>query len=96
MAEHNQYLDDHFESIDPKDECSLINGLEDLSWNMEDTQDYVDDEYLSWNGSLYALKVNSFTRFLSFMNLLKKDSLVYKNWEVFSKKFVEMVKWFYL
>ncbi|GJY71109.1 ARID DNA-binding domain-containing protein [Tanacetum coccineum] len=49
-----------------------------------------------WNGSLYALKVNSLSRFLSFMSLLKKDSLVYKNWEIFSKKFVEMLKWFYL
>ncbi|GJX64335.1 ARID DNA-binding domain-containing protein [Tanacetum coccineum] len=58
--------------------------------------DYVDDEYISWNGSLYALKVNSLSRFLSFMDLLKKDSLVYKNWEIFSRKFVEMVKWFYL
>ncbi|GJS91515.1 hypothetical protein Tco_0774151 [Tanacetum coccineum] len=35
-------------------------------------------------------------RFLSFMDLLKKDSLVYKNWEIFSRKFVEMVKWLYL
>ena len=38
VTEHNQYLEDYFESIDPKDECSLINGLEDLSWNREDTQ----------------------------------------------------------
>ncbi|GKB59400.1 ARID DNA-binding domain-containing protein [Tanacetum coccineum] len=96
ISEHNRFLDDYFESIDPKDECSLVKGLEDLTWDRKDTQDYVDEEYISWNGSLYALKVNSFARFLSFMNLLKKDSLVYKNWEVFSKKYVEMLKWFYL
>ncbi|GKD78431.1 ARID DNA-binding domain-containing protein [Tanacetum coccineum] len=44
-----------------------------------------DKEELNWNWM-----------FLSFMDLLKKDSLVYKNWEIFSRKFVEMIKWFYL
>ncbi|GJX45732.1 ARID DNA-binding domain-containing protein [Tanacetum coccineum] len=67
-------------------------GLEELKWNKEDEQDYVDDEYISWNGSLYALKVNSLSRFLSFMDLVRKDSLVYKNWEIFSRKFVGNVK----
>ncbi|GJW68526.1 ARID DNA-binding domain-containing protein [Tanacetum coccineum] len=95
--EHNKYLQKYFESLEPKEEeVSLVKGLEDLKWNKEDEQDYVDDEYISWNGSLYALKVNSISRFLSFIDLLKKDSLVYENWEIFSKKFVEMVKWFYL
>ncbi|GJV94945.1 ARID DNA-binding domain-containing protein [Tanacetum coccineum] len=79
-----------------EEEVSLVKGLEELKWNKDDEQDYVDDEYISWNGSLYALKVNSLSRFLSFMDLLKKDSLVYKNWEIFSRKFVEMVKWLYL
>nr|GEX35261.1 ARID DNA-binding domain-containing protein [Tanacetum cinerariifolium] len=96
IYEHNRFLDDYFVSIDPKDECLLVKGLEYLTWDRKDTQDYVDEEYISWNGSLYAWKVNSFARFLSFMNLLKIDSLVYKNWEVFSKKYVEMLKWFYL
>ncbi|GJR62382.1 ARID DNA-binding domain-containing protein [Tanacetum coccineum] len=59
-------------------------GLEELKWNKEDEQDYVDDEYISWNGSLYALKVNSLSRFLSFIDLVRKDSLVYKNWEIFN------------
>ena len=49
-----------------------MKGLKDLTWDRKDTQDYVDEEYISWNGSLYALKVNSFARFLSFVNLLKK------------------------
>ncbi|GKD01645.1 ARID DNA-binding domain-containing protein, partial [Tanacetum coccineum] len=79
-----------------EEEISLVKGLEELKWNKEDEQDYVDDEYISWNGSLYALKVNSLSRFVSFMDLLKKDSLVYKNWEIFSTKFVDMLKWFYL
>ena len=30
------------------------------------------------------------------MNLLKKDSLLYKNWEMFNKRFIDMVRWFYL
>ncbi|GJT81029.1 hypothetical protein Tco_1055371 [Tanacetum coccineum] len=33
-----------------------------LKWDRNDIQDYVDEEYISWNGSLYALKVNSFAR----------------------------------
>ena len=96
IAEHNRYLDDYFESLDPKDECSLVKGLEDLSCDRNDEHDYIDDDFISWNGTLYALKVNSYNRFLSFMNLLKKDSIVYKNWDVFSRKFVDMLKWFYL
>nr|GFD48697.1 hypothetical protein [Tanacetum cinerariifolium] len=28
----------------------------ELKWNKKDEQDYEDDEYISWNGSLYALK----------------------------------------
>nr|GEY95365.1 bulb-type lectin domain-containing protein [Tanacetum cinerariifolium] len=96
VTEHNKFLDEYFESIDRKEECSLVNGLEDLKWDRDNIQDYVDEEYISWNGSLYALKVNSFARFLSFLNLIKKDSMVYKHWDVFSKKYVEMLKWFYL
>lgn len=96
IAQHNRYLENYFVSLDPDTECSLVKGLEDLQWDRNDTQDYVDEEYISWNGSLYALKVNSFNRFISFMNLIKKDGLVFKNWTVFSKKYIEMVKWFYL
>ena len=58
ITEHNKYMEEYFESLDLKDECSLVKGLEDLSCNRKDTQDYVDDEYISWNGTLYALKVN--------------------------------------
>ena len=96
VNEHNEYLQKYFESIDPGEECSLVKGLEDLDWNKYDTQDYVEEEYLSFNGTLYALKVNSFSRFLSFMNLIKKDDLLYKNWEIFNKRFLDMIKWFYL
>nr|GEV89232.1 ARID DNA-binding domain-containing protein [Tanacetum cinerariifolium] len=31
IFEHNRFLDDYFMSIDPKDECSLVKGLEDLT-----------------------------------------------------------------
>ncbi|GJT24168.1 ARID DNA-binding domain-containing protein [Tanacetum coccineum] len=96
VTEHNKFLDKYFESIEPKDEGSLVKGLEELKWDRDDVHDYVDEEYISWNGSLYAIKVNSFSRFLSFLNLIKKDSIVYKHWGIFSKKYVEMLKWFYL
>ena len=56
VIEHKKFLDEYFESIDPKEECSLVNGLEDLKWDKNDIHDYVDEEYISWNGSLYALK----------------------------------------
>nr|GEX40916.1 ARID DNA-binding domain-containing protein [Tanacetum cinerariifolium] len=72
VTEHNKFLDEYFKSIDPKEDCSLVNGLEDLKWDINDIQDYVDEEYISWNSSLYALK------------------------DIFSKKYVEMLKWFYL
>ncbi|GKB93806.1 hypothetical protein Tco_0979943, partial [Tanacetum coccineum] len=41
---------------DPKEDCSLVKGLEDLKWDRNEIHDYVDEEYISWNGSLYALK----------------------------------------
>ena len=63
---------------------------------MNDVQDYVDEEYTSINGSLYAIKVNSFPRFISLLNLIKKDSVVYKSWDVFSKRYLDMIIWFYL
>nr|GEZ13500.1 ARID DNA-binding domain-containing protein [Tanacetum cinerariifolium] len=71
-------------------------GMEDLKMEKEDVQDYIDDEYLSMNGTLYAMKVNIFPRFLSFLDLIKIDKLVYKNWEVLGKKFIEMLEWFYI
>nr|GEZ23096.1 ARID DNA-binding domain-containing protein [Tanacetum cinerariifolium] len=95
VTKHNRYLEEYFESIEPKEELLPMKGLDDLKWDKDDVQDYVDEEYISWNGSLYALKVNLLSRLLSFMSLLKKDSLVYKNWEIFSKKFIEMLNWFY-
>ncbi|GKE11179.1 ARID DNA-binding domain-containing protein [Tanacetum coccineum] len=70
--------------------------MEDLKIEKEDVHDYIDDEYLSMNGTLYAMKVNTFPRFLSFLDLIKIDKLVYKNWEVLGKKFMEMLEWFYL
>ncbi|GJV44902.1 ARID DNA-binding domain-containing protein [Tanacetum coccineum] len=83
-------------TIDPKEDLLFVKGLEDLKWDRNDVHDYVGEEYISWNGSLYAIKVNSFSRFLSFLNLIKKDSIVYKHWDVFSKRYLDMVKWFYL
>nr|GEV78178.1 bulb-type lectin domain-containing protein [Tanacetum cinerariifolium] len=56
IESHNKFLDEYFESIDPKEECSLIRGMEDLKMEKEDFHDYIDDEYLSMNGTLYAMK----------------------------------------
>ena len=96
VTDHNKYLDDYFESLDPKEEEELVKGLEDLNCDNEIPHDYIDDDYLSHNGTLYAMKVNSFSRFLSFMKLVKNDGIVYRNWEVFTRKFIDMVKWFYM
>nr|GEY11613.1 ARID DNA-binding domain-containing protein [Tanacetum cinerariifolium] len=56
VTKHNKYLDEYFESKEPKEEVSLVKGLEELKWDRDDVQDYVDEEYISWNGTLYALK----------------------------------------
>ncbi|GJZ15249.1 hypothetical protein Tco_0550926 [Tanacetum coccineum] len=97
VIEHNKFLDKYFESIEPKNEESLVRGLEELKWDRDDDHDYVDEEYISWNGSLYAIKVNSLSRFLSFMDLMKKDSIgVTKAIGTFSVRICgNVVKWFY-
>ncbi|GJW72334.1 ARID DNA-binding domain-containing protein [Tanacetum coccineum] len=41
IESHNKFLDEYFESIDPKDECSLIKGMEDLKMEKEDVHDYI-------------------------------------------------------
>ncbi|GJW80656.1 ARID DNA-binding domain-containing protein [Tanacetum coccineum] len=96
IAKQNKYLEEYFDSIDPKDACPLIKGLEELKWNRNMVQDYLDDDYISVNGTLYAIKVNSFQRFISFLDLIKGDKLVYENWNILSKRFEDMLKWFYL
>ncbi|GJT81030.1 hypothetical protein Tco_1055372 [Tanacetum coccineum] len=94
VTEHNKFLDEYFESIDPKEECSLVNGLENLKWDRNDIQDYVDEEYISWNGSLYALKkkppVKAYgNQLLSTQDI---DSLGVKGCY---KKFIDMVQVYY-
>ncbi|GKC38266.1 ARID DNA-binding domain-containing protein [Tanacetum coccineum] len=96
IKSHNSFLDGYFRSLDLNEECSLIKGMEDLKMNKEDDHDYVDNEYLSLNGTLYIMKVNTFPRFISFLDLIKIDKLVYGNWEVLKGKFMEMLEWFYL
>nr|GEW09368.1 ARID DNA-binding domain-containing protein [Tanacetum cinerariifolium]GEZ96201.1 ARID DNA-binding domain-containing protein [Tanacetum cinerariifolium] len=72
VTKQNKYLDAYFDSINPKEECSLIKGLEDLNWDTNEVQDYLDEDYISMNGTLYAIK------------------------EVLRKRFLDMIKWFYL
>nr|GEU95757.1 bulb-type lectin domain-containing protein [Tanacetum cinerariifolium] len=87
VTEHNKFLDEYFESIDPKEDCSLVNGLEDLKWDRDDIQDYVDEEYISWNGSLYALKTIA-----NLQGLTKDDGEAVKGCY---KKFIDMVQAYY-
>ena len=42
------------------------------------------------------MKVNTFQRFIAFLDLIKIDKLVYGNCEVLKGKFIEMIEWFYL
>nr|GEU44447.1 hypothetical protein [Tanacetum cinerariifolium] len=56
VESHNKFLKEYFESIDPTVKCSLIKGIENLKMEKEDVQDYIDDEYLSMNRILYAMK----------------------------------------
>jgi hypothetical protein len=42
------------------------------------------------------MKVNTFPRIVSFLDLIKIDRLIYRNWEVLSRKFMDMIEWFYL
>ncbi|GJW38190.1 hypothetical protein Tco_0064035 [Tanacetum coccineum] len=90
IAKHNKYLEEYFDSIDSKDACPLIKGLEELKWDRNIVQDYLDEDYISVNGTLYAIKVNSFKRFISFLDLIKNDSIVFKNWEVLRKRWKEV------
>ncbi|GJZ53785.1 ARID DNA-binding domain-containing protein [Tanacetum coccineum] len=48
------------------------------------------------NGTLYSMKVNTVARFISFLDLIKIDKLVYGNCEVLKGKFVEVLEWFYI
>nr|GEY98738.1 serine/threonine/dual specificity protein kinase, catalytic domain-containing protein [Tanacetum cinerariifolium] len=56
IAKHNQFLDEYFQSIDAGEECLLIKGIEELKMDKEKDQDYIDDDYLSMNGTFYAIK----------------------------------------
>ncbi|GJY04128.1 ARID DNA-binding domain-containing protein [Tanacetum coccineum] len=96
IEKHNKYLEEYFDSIDSKDACPLIKGLEELKWDRNIVQDYLDEDYISVNGTLYAIKVNSFKRFISFLDMIKNNSIVFKTWEVLRKRFEDMINWFYL
>nr|GEW16120.1 ARID DNA-binding domain-containing protein [Tanacetum cinerariifolium] len=36
VTKHNRYLEKYFESVEPKEELSLVKGLEDLKWDKDD------------------------------------------------------------
>ncbi|GJW62486.1 hypothetical protein Tco_0111821 [Tanacetum coccineum] len=49
---------------DEEREGGMLQGdrIEELKMDKEKDQDYIDDDYLSMNGTLYAMKVNTFPR----------------------------------
>ncbi|GJT88891.1 hypothetical protein Tco_1070608 [Tanacetum coccineum] len=57
VAKHNKFLEEYFESIDPKDACPLIKGLEELEWDKDMEQDYLDDDYYCEGGTCHRAKV---------------------------------------
>nr|GFB02077.1 ARID DNA-binding domain-containing protein [Tanacetum cinerariifolium] len=69
IAKHNQFLDEYFQSIDAGKECLLIKRIEELKMDKEKDQDYIDDDYMSMNEMLYAMKVNTFPRELEWFYL---------------------------
>ncbi|GKC06762.1 ARID DNA-binding domain-containing protein, partial [Tanacetum coccineum] len=71
VAKQNKYLDAYFDSIDPKKECSLIKGFEDLNWDTNEVQEYLDEDYISMNGTLKR-----------FLDMIKWFYLVYLNQDV--------------
>ncbi|GJZ48530.1 hypothetical protein Tco_0602362 [Tanacetum coccineum] len=46
IAKHNKYLKEYFDLIDSKDACPLIKGLEELKWERNIVQDYLDKDYI--------------------------------------------------
>ncbi|PWA56805.1 bulb-type lectin domain-containing protein [Artemisia annua] len=93
---HNQFLNEYFKSLDVNEECSLIKSMEDLEIKEQASYDYIDKEYISMNGTLYHMKVNTFPRFIAFLDLIKIDKIVYANWDVLKEKFIYLLEWFYL
>ncbi|GKF74328.1 hypothetical protein Tco_0220660, partial [Tanacetum coccineum] len=51
IVKHNKYLEEYFDSIDSRDACTLIKGLEELKWDRNIVQDYLDEDYISVNGT---------------------------------------------
>ncbi|GKE28295.1 ARID DNA-binding domain-containing protein, partial [Tanacetum coccineum] len=91
VAEHNKYLDEYFESIDPKEDCSLVKGLEDLKWDRNDVHDYVDEEYIidSLGGYLSVTLGNKWKKVAELHGLTEDDEEAIKKCY---KKFIEMVQ----
>ncbi|GJS57378.1 ARID DNA-binding domain-containing protein [Tanacetum coccineum] len=79
-----------------KEGCDVETESMIAKHNKNIVQDYLDEDYISVKGTLYTIKVNSFERFISFLHLIKNDSIVFKNLEVLRKRFEDMIKWFYL
>nr|GEY58120.1 ARID DNA-binding domain-containing protein [Tanacetum cinerariifolium] len=97
VTEHNKFLDEYFESIDPKEDCSLVNGLEDLKWDRNDIQDYVDEEYIidivdSLGGYLCVTLGDKWKTIANLQGLTKDNGEVVKGCY---KKSIDMVQVYY-
>nr|GEV36026.1 ARID DNA-binding domain-containing protein [Tanacetum cinerariifolium] len=55
----------------------------------------MDKDLIQIKGNLYSTKVNNFKEYVAFLNLIKQDEVVNQEWDIFTKKFNKVVKWFY-
>nr|GEW06730.1 zinc finger, CCHC-type [Tanacetum cinerariifolium] len=92
ISEYNRFLDDYFVSIDPKDESSLVKGLEDLIWNRKDTQDYVDEEYIILGGYLRVTLGDKWNTIAKLQGLTDGEEEAVKNGY---RMFIDMVQTYY-
>nr|GEY74206.1 ARID DNA-binding domain-containing protein [Tanacetum cinerariifolium] len=55
----------------------------------------LEQDTINIKGNLYTTKVQSFTDFVAFLNLVKLDVVVSQEWDYFRKRFNMVVKWFF-
>ncbi|GKB45813.1 hypothetical protein Tco_0896566 [Tanacetum coccineum] len=55
----------------------------------------LEQDTINIKGNLYTTKVQSFTDFVAFLNLVKLDDVVSQEWDYFRKRFNMVVKWFF-
>nr|GEU68896.1 ARID DNA-binding domain-containing protein [Tanacetum cinerariifolium] len=71
------------------------NYLEEYFESLDRGDTRMEEDWVKIKGIPYLTKVNTFNEFVAFLNLIKRDEIVSQEWDIFRKKFVKMVKWFY-